>query len=92
MEERITAVIDTRVDNDIKITCPKVHKCYAEAVAIQPRNVSATSKAHTKEPPDLDHNIRNSIRIQGIPEDPDKSKAENFVPTAIEVNDVLNRI
>ena len=56
-------------------------KSFGGAVAVQPRNVGATSKAHSKEPPDFDHNIRKSIQIQGIPEDPDKSKAVNFVPT-----------
>ena len=75
VEERITAVVDTRVDNAIKITCEKVDKSYAEAVAVQPRNVGARSKAHSKEPPDLHHNIRKTIQIQGVPEDPDKSKA-----------------
>ena len=92
MEERIIAVVNTRVDNDIKTTCEKVDKSYAKAVAVHPRNVGATSKAHSKEPPDFDHNIRKNIRIQGVPEDPNKSKAENFVPTTNEVNDVLSRI
>ena len=53
MEERITAVVDTRVDNAIKTTCEKVDKSYAEAVAVQPRNIGATSKAHSREPPRL---------------------------------------
>ena len=92
MEERITAVVDTIVDNAIKTTCEKVDKSSAQAVAVQPRNVGAISKAHSKEPPDLDHNIRKSIRAQGVPEEPDKSKAEDFKPTTNEVNDVLNRI
>ena len=90
IEKRIIAVVDTRVDNAIKTTCGKVDKSNAEAVAVQPRNVGATSKAHSKELPDLNHNIRKSIQIQGVPEDPDK--AESFVPTTNEVNDVLNRI
>ena len=92
MEERITAVFDTRVDNAIKTTREKVDKSYAQTVAVQPRNVDATSKAHSKEPPDLDQNIRKNIRIQGVPEDPDKSNAENFLPTRKEVNDVFNQI
>ena len=61
MEERTTAVNDTKIDNAIKTTCKKVDKSDAEAVAVQPRNVGATSKAYSKEPPDLDHNIRKSI-------------------------------
>ena len=51
MEERISAVVDTRVNNAIKTTCEKVGKSYAEAVAVQPRNLGATSKAHSKEQP-----------------------------------------
>ena len=90
IEEGITAVVDTRVDNAIKTKWGKVDKSYAEAVAVQSRNLGATSKTHSKEPPDLDHNIRKSIRIQVIPEDPDKYKAKNFVPTTNEVNDELN--
>ena len=53
---------------------------YAEAVAVQPRNVDATSKAHSKEPPDLNHNIRKSIRMQGVPEDPRQIQSPEFCP------------
>ena len=63
MKKRITAVVDTRVDSAIKTTCEKDEK-YAEAVAVQPRNVGATSKSHSRELPDLDRDIRKSIRIQ----------------------------
>ena len=91
MEERIIAVVDKRVDNGIKTTCEKVDKSYSEAVAVQPRNVGATSKAQSKEPYDLALNIKKSFRIKRVPEDPDKSKAENFVPATNEVNNVLNR-
>ena len=92
IEERITAFVDTRVDKAIKTTCEKVDKSYAEAVAVQPRNVISTSEAHSKEPPDLHQKTRKNIQIQGIPEDPDKSEAQNFVTTTNEVNDVFNRI
>ena len=37
LEERITAVVDTRVDNAMKTTCEKVDKSYAEAAAVQPK-------------------------------------------------------
>ena len=92
IEERKTAFVDTRVDKASKTTCEKVDKSYAEAVAVQPRNVISTSKAHSKEPPDLHQKTRKNIQIQGIPEDPDKSEAQTFVTTTNEVNDVLNRI
>ena len=80
MEERLTAVVDTRVDNAIKTTCEKVDKSYAEAVAVQPRNIGATSKAHSREPPDLDHNIRKSIRIQGFQKTPTNPKPRILSP------------
>ena len=66
MKERVTAVVDTRVDIAIKTTREKVDKSYAEAGAVQPRNVGATYKSHSREPPDLDHDIKKSIRIQGM--------------------------
>ena len=56
----------------------KVDKSYAEAVAVQPRYLGATSKAPLKEPPDMDHNIRKSILIQGVPEDPTNPKPRIF--------------
>ena len=91
IEKRTIVVVDTRVDNaNVETTCGKVDNSNAEAVAVQPRTLGATCKANSKELYDLDHNIRKSIQIQGIPEDPDK--AESFVPTTNEVKDVLNRI
>ena len=66
MKERVTAVVDTRVDIAIKTTREKVDKSYAEGGAVQPRNLGATSKRHSRKPPDLDQNIRKNIRIQGM--------------------------
>ena len=43
-------------------------------------------------PPGLDHNIKKSIRIQGISEDADKSKAENCGSFMNKVKDVLHQI
>ena len=40
----------------------------------------------------MNHNISSSLRIQGIPEDPDKKKHENLVPTNEKVTDLLNTI
>ena len=80
LKERITAVVDTRVDNAIKFTCERVDKSFAEAVAVQPRKVGATSKAHSKEPPDLDHNIRKNIRLEGFQKTPTNSNPRNLTP------------
>ena len=38
------------------------------------------------------HNINKCIRIPLIPEDPNKTKRDNLVPTNNEVNDLLNSI
>ena len=40
----------------------------------------------------LNHNISSSLRIHGIPEDLDKKKYENLVPTTEKVNEILTKI
>ena len=40
----------------------------------------------------LNHNISSSLSIHGIPEDLDKKKYENFIPTTEKVNEILTKI
>ena len=70
------------MDNALKTTCEKMEKSYAEVMAVQPAKVDLPSKKGSKMIPktDIDLNIRQCVRIQGIHEDPTKSKAENFFP------------
>ena len=41
---------------------------------------------------EIHHNINKSFRIQGIREDREKSKGENFVPTTEKKHEVLNKL
>ena len=41
---------------------------------------------------EIHHNINKSFRIQGIREDPERSKGEKFVPTTEKVHEVLNKL
>ena len=81
METTLTACVDTKVDNVIKATREKVEKSYAEIMAVQPKEASNvhTGKS-TKTMSDMDLNVRRIVRFQGIPTDPEKSKAETLVP------------
>ena len=38
---------------------------------------------------EIHHNVNKNFRIQGIREDPEKSKGKNFVPTTEKVHEVL---
>ena len=75
VETRLTACADTKVDNDIEATCEKLDKSYAEVVAVQPKEASnAKTRARSKTKSDMDLDIWKSIRIQGVPEEPEKSE------------------
>ena len=90
MESRLSACVDAKVDNAIKATCEKVDRSYAEVKVVQSKETSnAHTRAPTKTMSDIDINIRKNVRNQGVPEDPEKSKAENLVPTTDVVNGIL---
>ena len=90
MESRLTDLVDETIGNATKMTCDKVEKTYAAVVAVE--TTSGKPKGVKTDENSKSHNINKCIRIQGIPEDPNKAKAENFVPTNDEVNDMLNSI
>ena len=71
-------------------TCDKVEKTYAAVVAVE-SNSGKPKEVKTDEN-SKSHNINECIRIQGIPEDPNKTKGENLVSTKDEFNDLLNSI
>ena len=45
---------------------------------------------HIKLTEEKHHNISQNLRIQGVPDDPSKSKGENHVPTDADVNGILD--
>ena len=68
----------------------KLKKTYPAVVAVE--TTSEKPKGFKTDENSKRHNINKCIRIQGIPEDPNKTKRENLVPTNDEVNDLLNSI
>ena len=49
-----------------------------------------TNASHKVKKGKTNHNISQSLRIQGVPEDLNKSIGESFVPTNAEVNGILD--
>ena len=90
MERRLTDLVDEKIGNATKMTCDNVEKTYAAVVAVE--TTSGKPKGVKTDENSKSHNINKCIRIQGIPEDPNKKKGENLVPTNHEVNDLLNSI
>ena len=75
----------------MKTTSANVEDNYAKAVArsIPKKNETSNSKNDHKF---HNHNIRKSFRIQGIPEDFEKLRGENLVPTTEKVKNVPKTI
>ena len=88
MERRLTDLGDEKIGNATKMTCDNVEKTYAAVVAVE--TTSGRPKGVKTDKNSKSHNINKCIRIQGIPEDPNKTKGESLVPTNDEVNDLLN--
>ena len=84
MENRLTQIVEKKVDEALRNTCEKVEKTYS--TVLTGNNKNAVPKEQQNR---TNHNINQCIRIQGIAEDPQKSKAENLVPTNEEVKKIL---
>ena len=89
IESQLTDLVDEEIGKATKTTCKKFEKkTYAAVVAVktttgQPKGVKNNENSKS-------HSIKKCIRMKGIPEDPNKSKEENLVPTNDEANDLLN--
>ena len=93
MEKRLTALVDEKVENATKTTCEKLEKSYADVLSVKPvKDVKAQPGAGKEVKQEIHHNINKSFRIQGIREDPEKSKGENFVLTTEKVHEVLKKL
>ena len=90
MEKRLTDLVDEKIGNATKMTCDKVEKTYAAVVAVE--TTSGKLKGVKTDENLKSRNINKCIRIQGLPEDPNQTKRENFFPTNDEVNELLNSI
>ena len=66
---------------------------YADKVSVKSvKNMKAQPGARKEVRHEIHHDIKKSFRIQGIREDPEKSKSKNFVPTTEKVHEVLNKL
>ena len=91
LKTNLTKLIETRVDEAMNTTSANVEDTYAKVVArsIPKKNETSYSKKDKKYDND---NIKDSFRIQDIPEDVEKSCGENLVPPTEKFNDVLMTI
>ena len=87
MEKRLTTLVVEKVENATKTTCEKLEKSYADVLSVK-----AQPGAGKEVKQEIHHNINKRFRIQGIREDPEKSKGENFVSTTEKVHEVLNKL
>ena len=91
MERQLTELVDEKIGNTKKTTSDKIEKTYAAMVSAE-----VTKGKHkgveNDENSKSNNFINKCIRIQEIPEVPNKTKGENLVPTNIETNDVLDSI
>ena len=81
MEKRLTDLVNSKIGEAMTTTCDKEEKTYAAVVAVDKTTRGKPKGAQNAEAQKSNHNINQSFRIQGLKEDPSKSKAENFVPT-----------
>ena len=74
MEKRLTELVDSKIGEAMTTTCDKVEKTYAAVVAVDKTTSGKTKGAQNAEAQKSNHNINQSFRIQGLKEDPSKSK------------------
>ena len=93
MEKRLTALVDKKVENATKTTCEKLEKSFADVLSVKlVKDMKAQPGAGKEVKHEVYHNIIKNFRIQGIREDPEKSKGENFVPTTEKNHKVRNKL
>ena len=90
MQKKLTDLVNQKFGEAMKTTCEKVEEIYAAVVAVKTSRETGNSSSSQKvNKGETNQNISQWLRIQGIPEDPSKSKGENLLPTYAEVNDIL---
>ena len=81
MEKRLTALVDEKSKTLQKLHANNWKKSYADVLSVKPvKDMKIQPGAGKEIKHDIHHNINERFRIQGITEDPEKSKGENFAP------------
>ena len=71
----------------------KTEKSSGDVLSVKPvKDMKAQPGAGKEVKHEIHHNINKNLRIQGISEDPEKSKGKNLVPTTEKVHEVLNKL
>lgn len=92
LETKLEQIVETKIEDSVTKSCTKIETCYAQVAAKNVPKSSINPTGAKPAPPGLDHDIARSFRIQGIPEDPTKSRDENFVRLNDEVNSTLQSL
>ena len=91
MEKRLTNKVDQKIGEAKKTSCEKVEKTYAAVVAVEnSTETGSTNASHKVNKRKTNHNISQSLGVQGVQADPSKSKGVKFVSTDAEVNGILD--
>ena len=68
-----------------------MEETYAAVVAVEKSTETGnTNASHKVNKGKTNHNISQKLRTQAVPEDPSKSKGENFLPTNGKMNGILD--
>ena len=90
IENNLAKLVDRKVQEAITRTCQKVEENYATIATKNATKAAIPPGTETKASViENTHNTERSFRIQGISEDPEKSRNENLIPTNEKVNEVL---
>ena len=94
MEAKMTEFVDKKVIEALKRTQDKFEKTYSYVLNAKTQKSSSKLKSlkHQNDSPKFDHNILQSFRMQGVAEDPKKTKGENLLSTTQKLNEMLNLI
>ena len=91
METRINNMVERKLEEALNKTYEKVTDSYASAVkSVQNASPLVTQIDKKSVAAAKDHDILKCFRISGIPEDVEKIKDENLVPTTEEVKRIMN--
>ena len=93
MEAKVTDLVEEKINEAMRKTQEIVEESYASVVSKKEDNKKVTmSQPSKKGNIKNSHNIETSFRVQGIPEDPDKIRDQNFVQTHERVTHILKTV
>lgn len=92
IETKVAELVENKMMKAMQTTCDKVEASYAKVVK---NTINEETESPARAPNDRtksNNNIETSFRIQGIPEDPNKTRDQNFVPAYEKVSYMMKII